>query len=171
MLEGDEALGEGIEPVVVAGAVFQQVAVIKDVAAFAGAEIGDDDGISRDGGGAAIGGDASGALEDGAVLLGGEFNGVGASAGGDVDLKATGDTDLVGTVAAIDGNGGKAVTAAAELGCACSIGSDRDLIVSSSAVGGDINPSVGAISGAANGQLVVAFSAIKNSLNRCCGVA
>ena len=76
MFEADEPFSEGIEAVVVAGAVFQQVAVIKDVSALASGEIGDDDGISRDGGGAAIGGDASGALEDGAVLLGGEFNGV-----------------------------------------------------------------------------------------------
>ena len=106
LLEGEEALCEGIEAVVMAGAVFQQIAVIQDVAAFSGGEIGDDDGIGCDGGGAAIGGDASGALEDGAVLLGGELNGVGASAGGDADLQATGDADLVGAITGIDGNGG-----------------------------------------------------------------
>ena len=95
MFEDDEAFSEGIESVVLAGAVFEQVAVIKDVAAFAAAEISDNNRISRDGGRAAIGGDASGALKNGAVLLGGEFNGVGASAGGDVDLKTTGNSDVV----------------------------------------------------------------------------
>ena len=63
---------------------FRRVAVIKDVAAFAGGG-GDDDGIASDGGGSAISGDAE-PRDDLAVLRGGEFNSVGTSAGGDVDL-------------------------------------------------------------------------------------
>jgi len=163
LFEADEPFSEGIEAVVVAGAVFQQVAVIKDVAAFSGGEIGDEDGIGSDGGGAAIGGDASGALEDGAVLLGGEFNGVGASAGGDVDLQTTRDADLVGTITAIDSNRSKAITATTEVVLTRIARRDSDLVVAGSAIGGDINSTTGVVGSAADCQFVVAFSSIKES--------
>ena len=104
-------------------------------------------------------------------MLGGEFNGVRTTAGGDVDLQTTGNTDFVGTIAAIDGNRSKAIATTAEVGLACTGASNCDLVVAGPAVGGDINSTVVAISGATDGQFVVAFSALKDSMNRCCLVA
>ena len=78
-------------------------------------------------------------------MLGGEFNSVGASAGGDVDLQATGDADLVGTIATIDGNRSKAKTAAAQVGFSCARTSNSDLIIAVAALGSDISASIGII--------------------------
>ena len=78
-------------------------------------------------------------------MLGGEFNGVRTAAGGDVDLKTTGNTDGVGTITAIDVNGGKAITTTAEVVFSSVVSGDRDFVVAGPAVGSDINPSVVAI--------------------------